>query len=389
MRQLLDDPPLLRLLLQHQDGLLARRQALGLGLSESAVRHALGPRGGWQRVLPRVYATFTGPLDGQHQRRAALLLVDAPLEWPPPMGPGRPMLSGDAGCDLHGLRYRPRRQPLMVLVPRSWSRTSQGFVRVRRTDRLPDVQVLRGLVVAPPWRSVVDACVPLTGRPPTLREVRALACEVVQRRLATVDALAEEVRLGPRRGSALLRTVLRDIQAGCRSAPECEFRDLVLGSRRIPEPRWNAPVPGVAGVVGDAVWDAVQLVGEVDSAEFHDRGAGPERTRQRQSRLLAAGWRTFPVSPRRLREQPAVVLAELEAAYLASGSDTAHPTRSSSTSRVVVAPAEATTRRSAGFSPGAKVRTVQCPGAAKKRNAPPASVGTSAVNSPPASSRRT
>jgi hypothetical protein len=59
------------------------------------------------------------------------------------------------------------------------------------------------------------------------------------------------------------------------------------------------------------------------------------------------------------------------------------------TSTVLMAPFDATTIRLTGSAPGAKVRTVHSPGAAKNRYWPVALVGTSAVNSPVESSSRT
>ncbi|WP_162605424.1 hypothetical protein [Jiangella ureilytica] len=49
--------------------------------------------------------------------------------------------------------------------------------------------------------------------------------------------LRAEVAAAPRRGGATARRIIKDIDAGCRSAPECELRDLVLTSRILPEPR--------------------------------------------------------------------------------------------------------------------------------------------------------
>ena len=60
-----------------------------------------------------------------------------------------------------------------------------------------------------------------------------------------------------------------------------------------------------------------------------------------------------------------------------------------STSISLTLPRAATTARSTVFVPGASVRRVQLPSAAKNRKWPVADVGTSAVNSPLESSSRT
>ncbi len=121
----------------------------------------------------------------------------------------------------------------------------------------------------------------------------------------------------PRRGRALARQVLDDLAAGCRSAPECELRDVVRASRVLPPPRLNKPLPGVRGMLPDACWPEARLVIEVDSRSWHGFGDAPERTERRRARYAALGWTVLPVSPARLRAEPGAVLRQIEAAYLA------------------------------------------------------------------------
>lgn len=150
-----------------------------------------------------------------------------------------------------------------------------------------------------------------------LRNIRALMCEAVQRKTCTVAELGAEITNTGRHGTALARRVLADLEAGCRSAPECEVRDLIMTSRILPEPRWNQPLPGARGIYPDACLPEARLVIEVDSRAFHGFGDAPERTERRRARYAALGWTVLPVAPRRVREEPALVLAEIEAAYLA------------------------------------------------------------------------
>jgi hypothetical protein len=42
-----------------------------------------------------------------------------------------------------------------------------------------------------------------------------------------------------------------DLVAGCRSAPECELRDLVRTSTTLLEPVWNQPLPGADDLIPD------------------------------------------------------------------------------------------------------------------------------------------
>ncbi|RIQ11043.1 type IV toxin-antitoxin system AbiEi family antitoxin domain-containing protein [Jiangella rhizosphaerae] len=328
-----------------QDGLITREQAAAAGLTPSAIAHAIRPGGPWRRVLRGVYATFTGPLAPIHQLRAACLHAG-----------DEAVVTGAWACWMTGLSYGPPAGDVVeLLVPREVRRSTVDGVEVHRTSRMPAAQlwvdpdgpdgppflppdvVLDALAPAsrpgaipkaPPARAVVDAVVMAARRFPqwsparretALRNVRALMCEAVQRRAAGLAHLRTEALAARGRGSALVRVALADIEAGCRSAPECELRDLVRRSRILPEPVWNQPLAGVRGIVPDACWHERRLIVEVDSRSFHGFGDAPERTEQRRARLAMLGWVVLPVSPARLRADPAAVLAQIEAAYVSQG----------------------------------------------------------------------
>jgi hypothetical protein len=294
-----------RQLLRDQDSIITRAQLLNLGVSRAAIRHRLVEGRRWQVVLPGVYATFTGPLATPHRLRATLL-------W----GGSGAVLTGATAMQLWGLRYGPNTALVYVLVPSTRYVSSRGFVRVQRSSRMPQPVRLHGRYpTVPAARAVVDGCRPLRG----LRDVRAALCEVIQRGLTSCDELQKVIEAGPSAGSALVRRALSDAQAGCRSAPECEVRDLVLSSPVLEEPRWNQPLPGVSDgsrLVPDACWPEASLIVEIDSIEWHRFGDAPERTERRRAQLAALGWTVVPVSPRWLREDPGAARRTIERAYL-------------------------------------------------------------------------
>ncbi|WP_166354909.1 type IV toxin-antitoxin system AbiEi family antitoxin domain-containing protein [Phytoactinopolyspora limicola] len=344
-----------------QDGIVCRWQLLRAGLSPRAIEHRLRDGGPWRRIVRGVYATFTGPLSDLHKLRAAILYA----------GPGA-RIAGAWACWMHGLSYGPARDArIVVLVPWRSRRSSSGFVQLTRivaaddgwhnwvdSEAVGDVgrsiamaydepDELAGgartgvIPMASPARAVINTvtkpfwlpaawqatcpsgngcpvCQPGRGHAVTaLRNVRALLCEVVQTGQCSVADLAKQLDSTGRRHTALARRVLDDLEAGCRSAPECELRDLIATSRVLPPPRWNQPLPGTRGLYPDACWPDARLVVEVDSRAFHGFGDAPERTERRRARYAALGWLVVPVAPRRIREEPAVVLRELEGAYLA------------------------------------------------------------------------
>jgi hypothetical protein len=266
-------------------------------------------RGRWQVVLPGVYAKFTGPLADRQRLRAALLHAGE-----------QAMLCGLTAAELHGLRYVPRSNGLVhVLGPSDNKVRSVSSVGVHTATRLPRAWRLAALPLTPPSHAAVD----VARRLANLRDVRAVLCEAVQRGLATPDDLERELKDGPSAGSSLPRRALADIAAGCRSAPECEVRDLVRTSTVLPEPRWNQPLRGAddRSLIPDACWPEATLIVEIDSIEWHRFGDLPEATERRRARLAAVGWRVLPVSPRRLREEPRLVLKELKAAFLSGAQE--------------------------------------------------------------------
>lgn len=338
-----------------QDGLITRTQAVAAGMSASAVDRALRNR--WQVVLPGVYASFTGPLSVIHRLRAAVLYG----------GPGA-MVTGPMACALSGFNYAPDPNGIVdVLVGLARQRVDTGFVRMHRSSRVPkqltvwqddspEAQATRAfrpsssgeddplsddarpwtIRIAPAPRAVMDT-VRLrrldllgahSGRLPAgtalrlLQDTRALLCEFVQRRSGTAADLAAELDAAPRAGTATARLAMDDVVAGCRSAPECELRDLFRKSSVLPEPRWNKrlpgyyPPPGEPMIYPDACLAEARLVIEVNSTQWHKIGLGPEKTDQRHARYAELGWLVIPVSPRRIRSEPDAVLRQIENTYL-------------------------------------------------------------------------
>jgi hypothetical protein len=303
-------PSELRAVAQAQDGVITRQQALKHGLSKSAIRHALGEGGHWKKIIPGVYATFTGPLQDRHRVRAALLYAG-----------GEAMVTGAYACRGYGMKYVPRQAHAVpeILVPAHVRRAPISIAKIRRVKSLPAVRFVRGIPCAPPERAALDACRDVQ----SLRDVRAVLCEVVQRQLTKVERLVGEFGNLDQRGMAHAKCALGDVLAGCRSAPECELRDVIRTSTVIDEPVWNEPLPDDAGLIPDGYYRKARLALEVDSFEHHGLGDGPELTEQRRARYASLGWRVLPISPNRIRHEPKDVLAEIETAVLADTSNAA------------------------------------------------------------------
>lgn len=292
-------PPELRWFSDQQDGLITRQQALSLGMTPAAVRHALRAGGPWQRVIPGVYAMFTGRLVNRQRLQACLLHA----------GP-EAVVTGSTACEGYGMRYVPASPIIELLVPPHVRRSPIPEAAIHRTRSMPVARVVHGVPFAPPERAALDA---VRGAH-DLRTARAALCEVVQRGLASVERLAAEYAAVDKRGLRLARAALQDVRAGCRSAPECELRDLIRQSNVIDEPVWNGQLPGSPDIVPDAYFEKARVVLEVDSVEWHRLGEAPELTERRRARYASLGWRVIPLSPRRIRAEPDAVLSEIEQA---------------------------------------------------------------------------
>ncbi len=291
-----------------QGGLVTSRQLAEAAVASSTTRHRIRSGGPWRRVLPTVYQVFHGPLTPAQREQAAVLYA----------GPGA-MLTGGAALRRHLVRYLPNdplETPVHVLVPHTRRPRSIGFVLVERTHRLPAPHQPDPLPTVPLVRAVVDAARRCTER----RAVRALASEVVQSGRSSLPDLRDELSVSQRRGSALLRDVLADLEAGTRSAPEAELRDLVLGWG-LPEPRWNPTLSADNGrtvFVPDGYYADVGVALEVNSHEHHGYGEAFEATERRQARLAALGILVVPITPYRIRADPSGVARDIGSALRAA-----------------------------------------------------------------------
>jgi hypothetical protein len=202
-----------------------------------------------------------------------------------------------------------------VLVPAKRRRQSVGFVRVQLTTRMPGLVCASGKIhftMAP--RAVADAARAMT----SIRDVRAVVADAVQRDRCRVVELATELDDGPVAGSARFRRVLAEVASGVRSITEAEFRDLVLRAG-LPVPMFNARLYSGDVLIGvaDAWWPEAGVVAEVDSREWHLSPEDWERTLRRHARLTAEGILVLHFTPKHIRSEPAQVVATLRATLAA------------------------------------------------------------------------
>jgi hypothetical protein len=290
-------------LLSKQYCLLTRGQALACGITKSMVERRLRIGGRWQVMLPGVYLTLTGEPTFAQREMAALLYAGS-----------RSMITGPAALITYGVRVEYAER-VDVLVPASTQRKDHVFVRLHRTERMPVTAYLSGEIsFVPVARAVVDAARAMNG----IREVRAVVADAVQRSKCPLAMLMNEVREGPRQGSALLRQALAEVAGGIRSTTEGDLRDLIKRGG-LPMPMFNASL-----YIGDQFiarpdcwWPDAGVAAEADSREWHLSPRDWERTLARHALMSAHGIVVLHFTPQQVRSQRAAVVANLRSALSA------------------------------------------------------------------------
>jgi hypothetical protein len=296
----LDHDALDRLLIQQFD-VISRRQALAAGVTDNALRHRLRPGGSWRGLLPGVYMAATGAPTTLQQEMAALLYA----------GPGS-LITGPAALRSHHIRTELT-DAVDVLVPAGRQRRDTGFVRLHRTTRMPgriwEAGPVRYVI---PARAVADTVRSLT----SLRDVRAVVADAVQRRRCAIKDLLTELDAGPNAGSVLFREALADVADGIRSAAEGDLRDLLARSG-LPMPLFNPSLYDEHEKFiarPDAWWPELGIAVEVDSREWHISPEDHAKTLARGRRMAQHQIVVLRFTPRQIRTQPAEVISDIKAA---------------------------------------------------------------------------
>jgi hypothetical protein len=178
-------PPQVRQLLASQGHVIARSQAIDLGLGVEAIRNR-ARYGDWQRLIFGVYADFTGAPNREAQLWAALLRA----------GPGS-ALSHWTAAERHGLVDRPSASVhLTVPADRHPARRAAipGVV-IHRSRSL--VQAIHP-AMSPPCTRVEYTVLDLIEASATFEEAYDWICRAIGRRRTTPDRLREAMAARPR-----------------------------------------------------------------------------------------------------------------------------------------------------------------------------------------------
>ncbi|MBM7788119.1 type IV toxin-antitoxin system AbiEi family antitoxin domain-containing protein [Tenggerimyces flavus] len=296
-RRKIDHHALESLVARHQ-GVVRGRELERLGIARQTISYRTAVNGSWQRVLPGIVATHSGPTTMTQRLIAAHLYA----------GTGS-ILTGLTALRLYGVRAAANCTTAHLLIPHDRRRAARSYVVVERTRRLPSHRWRITLPCSPVARATIDA----TRRLDSIDAVRELVAEVVQRNLCSVSELILELRAAPSAGSRLPRLAVREIAAGIRSVAEAKLRRALLDAK-IVQPHWNCDLFSAADdwlARPDAVWPDLGVALELDSLAWHLSPQSYRRTQARQRRMTKYGLLVLPVAPGDVETRLGEILDEI------------------------------------------------------------------------------
>jgi hypothetical protein len=218
------------------------------------------------------------------------------------------VITGPAAVRHHRIRG-PAAEIIDVLMPAARRRRDAAFVRLHRTTRMPErIRTFGPLRYALPPRAVADTARGLA----SLRDVRAVVADAVQRGSCEIRDLFAELSKGPTAGSALFREALTDVAEGIASAAEGDLKELLRGSG-LPMPLFNPMLYAGDTFVAkpDAWWPEYGVAAEVDSREWHISPEDHAKTLARGRRMSRYQIIVLRFTPKQIRTQPAEVLKDI------------------------------------------------------------------------------
>lgn len=284
------------------NGIIRTSTLLGCGMSSSTISGRCRKGGPWQRILPGVVALHSGPLTQLHRQTAAQMY-----------GGDEAVISGHAALGVHGYAPSATKSDILLLIPQNRHRRNFSFVTVERSWRVPEPVRKGTLRIAPVARSLLDA----GRRTSRTDDCRALFAAALQRGDVTVDHLARELADGSSRGTAVPRKVIQELVDDAHSVAEIEAQKLYSTSG-LPPIVHNREVEDSNGTWiarPDGWLDAVALAWEIDSFAHHLSARDHEATMRRRAVMQRHGIIVVTHLPRQIRHEPAIVLADLAAAY--------------------------------------------------------------------------
>lgn len=294
----------IELVLDTQDSVISRDQAMRAGLSRRAIEHRLATRV-WQSLLPGVYLVGRGQPSRRQAQIAALLYA----------GDDSALDDVDA-CRCAGLTAASYvKGRVYVAVPEQSSARSHDFVAVRRIRR-PFVPLLAGSLR---YLEPASALIAMSRRLRSADRVLASFSEAVRLRVVTHEELVAAHVVGPPRHITLAAEALEDTADGVWSVAEGWFRRLAIACRDLPPLLYNRRLMLPTGriIVPDALAPDAPLIHETNGRRPHEREDLFESMQERHDVMTTAGLTALHNSPRRIRNRGHTVIGEFATCYRA------------------------------------------------------------------------
>ena len=240
-------------LLHRQDGVIARPQAIDLGLSPNEIRRKLRRRD-WTAATPGVYVGHTGPLTSRQRAWTAVLHA-----WPAALSHSSAIHAAGGGTHPDG--------PIHVAVDAGRRVVDDHGVIVHRVSGLDE----RVLWTASPPRMRIEEAVLDVASAATIE--RAIAClsDAVQGRSTTADRLLVALDARSRiRSRAFLREILLDVRDGTCSVLEHHYLTKIERRHRLPKPVRQSPTTVGRRGLRDLEYRKWRLIIELDGRMAHD-----------------------------------------------------------------------------------------------------------------------
>ena len=127
------------------------------------------------------------------------------------------------------------------------------------------------------------------------------------------------------RDAAIMRSVLAEVAAGIRSAPEGDLRDVIV-NYGLPRPMYNPRLylHGTFLASPDAWWRELGVAAEVDSKAWHFSPDSWNKTLARHARMTAQGILVLHFPPGKVSAEPRLVASEIRSALASSRGPLAH-----------------------------------------------------------------
>ncbi len=287
-------------LIAAQYGVISRRQLIDAGISYGVIDHRLRS-GALVHVDRGVYRARVAPPSGEQSLMAAVLGIG-----------GAAVVSHQSAAHLWGLLGRRPEQPHVTTSTGRW-RPKPFHVHRSMDLAVEHITSVRGIPTTTPARTVVD----LGASAPRLA-VSAFN-QVLRDRLVTLSEF--EILIGDigRQGRAGVGVIRKLVEERAKwvgtneSALEDEFRRIIDRSL-LPIPVAQYEIRDDRGMFigrADFAYPERRLVIELDGYRFHSDPEAFARDRNRQNRLLLAGYRILRYTAKDLRQNPDRVVADL------------------------------------------------------------------------------